>query len=207
MLYTIIRSAFHEKGCKKLKSIYWSMKAKGELIIAPKTKIVVAKGAKINVKDHFYVNLSWQGKQNLPARITLGKNAKLSVEYFRSYDGAQIYVADNAELTFKSGYINSGAKIYCYNKVEIGEDVKIGDEVIIRDSDNHELLEDRYVTSAPIRIGNHVWIGMRAIILKGVTIGDGGVIAAGAVVTKDVPPNTLWGGVPAKCLKENIVWR
>lgn len=60
--------------------------------------------------------------------------------------------------------------------------------------------------TAPIQIGNHVWIGARAIILKGVTIGDGVVVAAGAVVTKDVPPNTLVGGVPAKIIKENISW-
>lgn len=60
--------------------------------------------------------------------------------------------------------------------------------------------------SAPIHIGNHVWIGARATILKGVTIGDGAVVAAGAVVNKDVPPNTLVGGVPARIIKENISW-
>ena len=207
MLYTVVRAIFREKKCRKIKSIYWSMKSGGEFIIAPKTKIILSKGAKISVRDHLYANITWNGKQNIPARITVGENAKFNVDYFRCYDGAQIYVADNAELVFKSGYINAGAKIYCYEKISIGEDVKIADEVIIRDSDNHELLREEYKKSAPITIGNHVWIGMRAMILKGVTIGDGAVIAAGAVVTKDVPPNTLWGGVPAKCLKENIRWR
>ena len=60
--------------------------------------------------------------------------------------------------------------------------------------------------SAPIHIGNHVWVGVRAIILKGVTIGDGAIIAAGSVVTRDVPANTLVGGVPAKIIKDNISW-
>lgn len=55
-------------------------------------------------------------------------------------------------------------------------------------------------------IGDHVWIGARAVVLKGVTIGDGAVIAAGAVVTHDVPAHTLVGGVPAKIIKQNIVW-
>ena len=48
---------------------------------------------------------------------------------------------------------------------------------------------------------------MRAVILKGVTIGDGSIVAAGAVVTKDVPAKTLVGGVPAKVIKENIEWK
>jgi acetyltransferase-like isoleucine patch superfamily enzyme len=53
-------------------------------------------------------------------------------------------------------------------------------------------------------IHDNVWIGTRATILKGVTIGEGAIVAAGAVVTKNVPPHTLVGGVPAKIIKEKI---
>lgn len=60
--------------------------------------------------------------------------------------------------------------------------------------------------TAPINIGNHVWIGLRAIILKGVTIGDGAVIAAGAVVTNNVPANSVVAGVPARVMSENVNW-
>ena len=77
--------------------------------------------------------------------------------------------------------------------------------MLIRDSDNHTIIGGKEKT-APIKIGNHVWIGARATILKGVKIGDGAVVAAGAVVTRDVPPNTLVGGVPAKIIKENVSW-
>ena len=59
----------------------------------------------------------------------------------------------------------------------------------------------------PITIGENVWIGCRALILKGVTIGDGAVVAAGAVVTKDVPANCVVAGNPAKIIKENVVWQ
>ncbi|MDX2046776.1 MAG: DapH/DapD/GlmU-related protein [Chitinophagaceae bacterium] len=58
----------------------------------------------------------------------------------------------------------------------------------------------------PVIIGDHVWIGTGAIILKGVHIGNGSVITAGAVVTKDVPPGCLAGGVPAKVLQKDITW-
>ena len=55
---------------------------------------------------------------------------------------------------------------------------------------------------APIVIGDHVWVGANAVILKSVQISLGGVVAAGAVVTKSIPPNEIWGGVPAKKIGE-----
>jgi acetyltransferase-like isoleucine patch superfamily enzyme len=58
----------------------------------------------------------------------------------------------------------------------------------------------------PVRIGNHVWIGARAVVLKGVTVGDGAVIGAGAVVTQNVPPNTMVAGVPARAIRDEIEW-
>lgn len=54
----------------------------------------------------------------------------------------------------------------------------------------------------PIHVGHHCWIGTGATILQGVTIGDGSVVAAGAVVTKDIPPYEVWGGVPAKFIRK-----
>lgn len=62
-------------------------------------------------------------------------------------------------------------------------------------------------TTQPIVIDNNTWIGLNVTILKGVTIGDDAVIAAGAVVNKDVAPNTLVGGVPTKVIRENVKWK
>jgi acetyltransferase-like isoleucine patch superfamily enzyme len=79
--------------------------------------------------------------------------------------------------------------------------------VTIRDSDNHLITSNPdFQKTMPIKIGNHVWIGLNAVILKGVTVGDGAIIAAGAVVTRDVPERCLVGGVPAKIIKENVKW-
>jgi maltose O-acetyltransferase len=90
-------------------------------------------------------------------------------------------------------------------KVVIGDDVMMGPEAFIYTS-NHGMeagtpMRLQPLKSAPVRIGNDVWIGARCIILPGVTVADGAVLAAGAVVTSDVPANAIVGGVPAKVLK------
>ena len=79
----------------------------------------------------------------------------------------------------------------------------IGHNVVLA-TINHDLLpqNSRKNHYAPIKIGNHVWIGSNATVLSGVTIGEWAVVAAGAVVTKDVPPYTIVGGVPAKIIKK-----
>ena len=68
---------------------------------------------------------------------------------------------------------------------------------------SHDIDDSNYTASfKPIRIGHHCWVGTGAIVLQGVTIGDGAVVAAGAVVTKDIPPYEVWGGVPAKFIRK-----
>ena len=99
--------------------------------------------------------------------------------------------------------INAGCCFQDQGGIEIGDDVLIGHQVVIT-TINHDLhpLRRGNMTPAPVKIGKKVWIGSHATILPGVTVGNGAVIAAGAVVTKDVPPNTVVGGVPAKVIKE-----
>ena len=82
--------------------------------------------------------------------------------------------------------------------------------VKIYDTDYHKILDrDGNVLNEDkdIIINNHVWIGVNAIILKGVTIGEGSIVAAGAVVTKDVPAGCLVAGNPAKVIRENVIWK
>jgi acetyltransferase-like isoleucine patch superfamily enzyme len=126
---------------------------------------------------------------------------------FKFHTGAFIVVNKNARLEIGSGYTNNNAEINCFKHISIGNNVAISKGVIIRDSDNHEIIGNDNPISQPIIIGNHVWIGLGAMILKGVTIGDGAIIAAGAVVTKDVPPNTIVAGVPAKVIRTGVVWK
>lgn len=105
---------------------------------------------------------------------------------------------------------NSGIGENCrlQGTVTIGDNVMMGQDVLIFTS-NHSfertdipMQEQGYQGEKPVVIGNDVWIGARAIVLPGVTVGDGCIIGAGSVVTKDVPPYTIIGGNPARVLKE-----
>lgn len=124
---------------------------------------------------------------------------------FSLFSGYRLHVGEGAELRLGSGYINYGGDITCCTQVVIGDNCLIGPQVVIRDDDAHEVIGS--ARKAPIIIGDNVWVGMRAVILKGVTIGDGAIVAAGAVVTKDVPPRTIVGGNPARVIRENASWK
>ena len=69
-------------------------------------------------------------------------------------------------------------------------------------SNDHDLYDRKILTLLPIKIGNHVWVGAGATILKGVTVGNHAIIGGGSVVTKDVPAGELWMGNPAKFYKK-----
>jgi len=119
--------------------------------------------------------------------------------------GVTITGLHNVSIGNFSG-IGRGSMIYAVDSVEIGNDVMIGEELIIYTS-NHgirrsQIMRCQGMEKAPVRIGNDVWIGARVIILPGVTIGDGSVVGAGAVVTEDVEPYSIVGGVPARKIKE-----
>jgi len=102
----------------------------------------------------------------------------------------------------KDVFINSGCHFQDQGGIEIGDGALIGHNVVLA-TINHDLnpKENRKNHYAAIKIGAHVWIGSNATILPGVTIGDYAVVAAGAVVTRDVPAMTVVGGVPARVLK------
>lgn len=102
----------------------------------------------------------------------------------------------------KGTVINHGCFLYSTGGLIIGENVSIsaGTWLITGTHDmNDPLFPDAY---SPIVIGNYAWIGVRATILGGVTIGEGAVVMAGAVVTRDVPPFAVVGGVPARVIRQ-----
>ncbi len=119
--------------------------------------------------------------------------------------GRKAIISRNISIGNRSGI---GEKCEILGTCTIGDNVLMGPECIIYTRnhnfmDKNELIINQGVTAElPVTIGNDVWIGRRVIILPGVNIGNGAVIAAGSVVTKDVPPYTLVGGNPSRIIKE-----
>ncbi|MBQ7705460.1 MAG: sugar O-acetyltransferase [Selenomonadaceae bacterium] len=122
-------------------------------------------------------------------------------ESFRMYP--PFYADFGKNINFgKNVFLNSGCKFQDQGGITIGDNSLIGHNVVLA-TINHSLnpADNRKISYAPIKIGNNVWIGSNATILQGVTIGDWAVVAAGAVVTKNVEPYTIVGGIPAKFIR------
>ena len=103
----------------------------------------------------------------------------------------------------KNVFINACCHFQDHGGITLNDGCQIGHNVVFATLNHGLSPEDRQTTyPAPILLGKNVWVGSNATILQGVTIGDNAVVAAGAVVTRDVPANTIVGGVPAQIIKK-----
>ncbi len=120
----------------------------------------------------------------------------LLIPPFYTTGGVDISVGRNV-------FINQNCTFYDLGGIDIGDDVLIGPNVSLITSGHPIAPSQRHsgVVAKPITIGNNVWISAGVTIIGGVDVGENSVVAAGAVVTKDVPPNTLVGGNPAKVIR------
>lgn len=196
----------------RLNSIYKAFITKNEinaLSLLPKVTLNVNNLGSLQIINtgKLIIGCNWTNLPFFTTGVKIDSNATLKVlGQFKIYSGSVVAVYDKAFLQLGSGYINNFGDIHCFNKITIGENVLISSNVSIRDSDNHMINNQKESVSAPIIIGNNVWIGMRSTILKGVTIGEGAIVAAGSIVTRNVPPYSLVAGIPAKVIKEQVTW-
>ena len=169
------------------------------------------KKAHLTIGENSVVNYrSFDLKNNKNCTFIIGEKSLVSASFVFEKEGAIIEIGRN---TFLGGCVLS-----CAEKIKIGENVFIAWNVTIFDHNSHSLnynvrrndlpnLFNKKITwedvlISPTIIEEDVWIGVNAIILKGITIGKGAIVAAGAVVTKNVPSYTLVAGNPAKIVKK-----
>ena len=201
------------QNLKILRSIYLSIRISGinrkiGLLLFGKIIVNISKSSQIHFINNskLYLNKPMRKSEPFVGMLEMYEDASLIVkDEFTIHSGAHIIISNRAILKLGSGYINRNCKIKCFSEIEIGNDVAISENVTIWDSDVHKI-KGSALNTKPIKIGNHVWIGTNCIILKGVCIGDGAVIGAGSIVNKDIPPNCLAVGNPAKVIKQNVEW-
>jgi acetyltransferase-like isoleucine patch superfamily enzyme len=155
----------------------------------------------------------------------IGRDVKVEVGPFAHvYLDRWSWVGNRTKLRAHGGFIRIGSKsvlgeeitFSTYEEISIGRECVIADRVMFIDFDHivadvETAIRKQGLYSKPVRVGNNVWIGYGAAILRGVTVGDGAVIGTNAVVTKDVPPNAIVGGSPARVLRmrdepQNLTW-
>lgn len=168
------------------------------------------KNSKLNItnKKKSFIGLRLKGLGSIDRAITvigLRENAELNLGGSIIGRGAVLSAGPGAKISLGEGtYLNDGSQIHASQAVTIGKECAISWNVTLIDNDGHKVGDN--AVSAPISIGDRVWIGCNVTILKGVTIGSGSIVAAGAVVTSSFPANSLIGGVPAKLIRSDANW-
>jgi len=144
----------------------------------------LANGSKIKIKENCRFN-----SRSTSNRIGINHKCMLST----------LDKTATIEIGYGCGF--SGVSIGSFMKIVIGDNVKVGANVLITDCDWH--LEDPRVSEPkPVFIGDNVWLGYGAVVMKGVTIGENSIIGINSVVTKDVPANVVAAGNPCKVIKK-----
>jgi len=149
----------------------------------------------------------WKGKGG----IVLHENACLRIRgNVVIGDGVTIEVHAGASLEIgPETFINPNSRIIALESIRIGADCAVAWDVQIMDGDRHFFLDGeggRVKNTAAIRIGDHVWIGARSLILKGASIEDGAVVGAGSVVSGNVAAGTVVAGNPAGEIRGEVLW-
>ncbi len=168
----------------------------------------------VKIKEGFKMHTLPFCRRHPQAAIEIGSNVRIYNKLYENPAGINhrcvlIATDPGAKLIIGNNVGMSGVVLFCTKSIIIDDYVNLGVGVSVYDTDFHPIeayarrVHDKSkIESAPVRICEDVWIGANAIILKGVTIGARAVVAAGAVVTKDVLADTIVAGVPARIVGE-----
>lgn len=191
------------------KSIVYSLRFRGLIIIGRHVKMDIARDAHIVIRrGRLVVGVLFDLPQATYMRIE--SKGRLVIDGNVSFTrGCFIDIRSGACLSVGSGsWFNEQCRVVCYDDIDIGSNCAISWGVTIIDSDDHTIISRNIkdAKSSRVSIGDSVWIGFNCSVLRGVTIGRGCVIGAGSVVNRDTPPGSLCVGNPARVVREDVQW-
>jgi acetyltransferase-like isoleucine patch superfamily enzyme len=160
-------------------------------------RVVSSYGENFRARNPGYFFLGQGAEVHVGNNVLLERKVRFSVA-----DHARIYIGDHS-------YVSDYTHLLAVKEIRIGKHCSISWNVLFMDTSSHPLGvkgEVPVTRIGPIDVKDHVWIGCRAVILKGVTIGEGAIIANDAIVTRDVPPRTMVAGNPARVIREDVIW-
>ncbi|MFN5083157.1 MAG: acyltransferase [Brevundimonas sp.] len=186
------------------------------LVIGPGVSLSTAPGGR-----HPALRIVGEGQH-----IRLGAGGRLSLQASVEGTGARLELGErviatafinllgtHTDLTVGAGttMVQAAIQLHEPGHIRIGRDCMISSQVYISLSDIHPIYDlatgERINPAASVEIGDHVWLGLRSMVMKGSRIGDGSVVAAGALVSGEVEPACIVGGTPARVLRRGVVWR
>ena len=200
----ISRKAFAVLRGLKARAFHLGVFSGGVLVLESGCRLIINGSARVEITECLGVgtNCVKRNGRSTILRMDAGSSFK-AMHSFISY-GADIVLFEGARFEMGRSFINSDARIRVHESIQIGDECAISHGFVVMDGNAHSLDGKRTVSS--VAIENHVWIGTGVTILPGVRIGEGAVVAAGAVVTRDVPAKCLAAGVPARIIRENVSW-
>ncbi len=143
-------------------------------------------------------------KVTWPHQISIGKNCVVEHSVYFKFDG--IWKEGPSIIIEDDVFVGFGCEFNIKKKVVIGKDSLIGSGCKFVDHDHgislEDLMRNQIGPEAEIVLEENVWLGTNVVVLKGVTIGNGAIIAAGSIVNKSIPPNEIWAGIPAKKIRD-----
>lgn len=139
------------------------------------------------------------------SRVTIGRDCVLKcLEIYAR--GSEICIGDGTGFTWNAQVLSHEP-----SRITIGRGCLIASDVMVVTSDMHSIVDvrtgKRVNQPGAVEIGDHVWLAQAAYVLKGVRIGEGSIIGAASVVTRDIPANSLAVGIPARVIRESVTWR
>jgi len=196
----LARNLYHLIGAARLSLSGASLGKK--TVVSAFGSIEIDKGAKVILSDSVVLSPGYRIKAEGNSEISIGAGVFIG-------SCVKLSTTPGAKISIEAGaFLNHDISIVSQNSVTVGSDTLFGPYCYVSDH-NHRTpkgvsIKESGFDTCPILVGDGAWLGVGATLLKGSSVGNGAVIAARAVVTKPVPDNEIWGGIPAKKLGERI---